>query len=82
MIGVLNVLYLERILSQQFLDRKYHDSIALEPNNKQKIYKSFIYFGSQSENLKRDLNLLIEKYYPSMDFNCILSNSFKIGSLF
>ncbi len=40
------------------------------------------YFGLQSEKLKPELRSSLSKLYPFVDFNIILTNSFKIGSFF
>ena len=40
------------------------------------------YFGKQAEQLKSELKLILGKYFPSITFRIILSNSFKISSFF
>ncbi len=40
------------------------------------------YFGLKSEKLKLELRSSLSKFYPFIDFNIILTNSFKIGSFF
>ena len=40
------------------------------------------YFGQQSEKLKTELLYLLSKYFKNVDFNIVLVNSFKVGSVF
>ena len=47
-----------------------------------RTYFSILYFGSQSEKLKKDLNLIFRKYFKDIDVCLVLKSSFNIGSFF
>ena len=51
-------------------------------NNPQIVYCVLPYFGSQSEKLKKDVLVLLEKYFSNVNFNLILVNNFRIANLF
>ena len=40
------------------------------------------FFGRQSEQLRDELLLLLNSFYPSLNFKIVLVNSFTIGRLF
>ena len=44
-------------------------------------YHIFLYFGKQSEKLKSDILILLNKYFTDHQFHIILTNNFTIGSL-
>ena len=45
-------------------------------------YFVFIYFSKQSEKLKSEILILLNKYFTNHQFHTILTNNFTIGSLF
>ena len=49
---------------------------------KKKLFISLPYFGSQSDDLGRDLRLLFDKFFFHVDFKIIFTNKFTIGSFF
>ena len=51
-------------------------------NNKEQIYISFPYFGQQSETMRTELKISLDKILPNFNFNISLVNKFTIGSFF
>lgn len=45
-------------------------------------YFSLPFFGPQSEKLKHELRILLKKYFPHVDFKIVLTNNFRIRSMF
>ena len=65
----------------KFMSSKYV-SASQSSSSTIKFYLSLPYFGKQSENLRRDLCILLKKYFADRDFRIILCNNFKISSFF
>ena len=51
-------------------------------NTLKTMYFSFPYFGSQSEKLKEELRVLIEKYFLNTECKIVLVNKFTVGYFF
>jgi len=66
---------------RQFLDRKYSQFEHIV-EDRETFYLSLPYFGTQSEKLKKDLDVILNKYFSHINFTIVLSNSFRIGSFF
>jgi len=49
---------------------------------KKKFYVKLPYFGFQSEKMKREISRTLSRFYPFVEFRIILTNDFRIGSLF
>jgi hypothetical protein len=67
---------------QKFLHKKFEPNPAILTAAKNKLYFTFPYFGSQSDNLKRELTVLLSTYFPNISFQLIFVNTFKIGTFF
>ena len=67
---------------KKFLNNNRQVKLLIPTVDKQKIYFSLPYFGTQSDNLKRELELILYKYFQHLDFKIVLFNSSKIGSFF
>ena len=72
---------IDRYISK-FLQTKFDPIISADQPLAQKMYFTLPYFGHQSEKLKTEIAALLQKYFPSISFQIILINKFKIGSLF
>ena len=72
-----------RSLSQisKFFSKHFSDTTSLY-NTKPTFYISITYFGSQSDELSRELSRLLSKYKSHIKFIIIQVNRHKIGSLF
>ena len=66
----------------KFLHKKFSVNNKPAEFNKDLIYVAMPYFGVQSEQLKKDLFVLICKFFPNLNIKIILVNKFTIGSLF
>ena len=66
---------------KKFLDNKFLRNSDVQ-NNRDTNFISLLYFGHKSVKMKSELSKLFLKYFPSLDFEIILVNSFTIGSLF
>ena len=52
------------------------------PEQNRSFYISFPYFGPYSDKLSNELSNLFRKYFRNIDFKIIMTNPFKISSLF
>ena len=66
----------------KFLDNKFNFRNKDNNLDVKKMYFSLPFFGHQSEKYKKELLLLFKRYFTSVDFNIVLSNSYKIGNFF
>ena len=60
--------------------RVFRSTPVLE--ERRKYYYVLPYFGYQSEKLRRELNILLSKYFSNILFKIISVNKFTIGSHF
>ena len=65
----------------KFLSKKFNFS---RPNvdEKQKLYFTIPYFGSQSEELRTEISKLMHKYFNNISFQLVLCNPYKLGNFF
>ena len=65
----------------KFLSKKFTIS---RPNvdEKQKLYFTIPYFGSQSEELRTEISKLMHKYFNNISFQLVLCNPYKLGNFF
>ena len=66
----------------KFLNKIYDPPIKVCTVSKLQKYVVLPYFGPQSEKLKKELCLMLSKFYSYMDVKIVLKNSHTIGSLF
>ena len=64
------------------MDKIQHPPSPIHTAEKQKVYVSFPYFGTQSTKLRKEVLELIGKIYPQVDFRMILVNGCKLGAMF
>ena len=70
-------------VTNQYLKNLYQPKIAVNDVPKQKLYVSLPYIGeSSSSGLRRELQRMLSKFYPSINFKFIFTNNFTIGSMF
>ena len=67
---------------RKFIARCNNSVEAIPTCEKKQMYCSLPYFGYQSENMKVELEKLINKYFPHVEIHLILTNNFTLGSLF
>ena len=65
----------------KFLSRKL-GSIQHIAQDRQSIYFTIPYFGSQSEELRKEISKLLHTYIKDISFQIIPCNSYKLGSFF
>ena len=65
----------------KFLSRKFNIQRRMI-DEKQKLYFTIPYFGSQSEELRTDISKLMHKYFSNISFQIILCNPYKLGNFF
>ena len=66
---------------KKFLQARISRSIPVL-NERHKYYFVLLYFGYQSEKLRRELDILLSKYFFNILFKIISVNKFTIGPLF
>jgi hypothetical protein len=66
----------------KYLDKIYKPSETISTVPKQIKYFSFPYIGSLSKNMTKELNIMLRKHLPSVEFKFVYINPLKIGSLF
>ena len=67
---------------KHFLNSKFVPQLGVATVDKRQFYFSLPYFGFQSEKLKKELDILISKFYIHLDVKIVLSNKFTVGSFF
>ena len=67
---------------RRFLDSKYKINPDTPVEKSPTLYCSMPFFGYPSEKMSRDLSNLCSKYFPNLSVKIILTNSFRISSLF
>ena len=64
-----------------FLSKKFNSSCRAA-NDKQKLYFTLPYFGSQSDELRTEISKLMHSYFNNISFQLILCNPYKLGNFF
>ena len=66
-------------VTNQYLKNLYQPKTAVNDVPKQKLYVSLPYIGeSSSSGLRRELQRMLSKFYPSINFKFIFTNNFTI----
>ena len=73
--------YVDRFI-RKFLDSRYQPDVSQSDTVSKKVYISLPFFGPQSEKLKTELQKLLSRHFTEFNFQIILKNTLKIGSLF
>ena len=74
--------YLVDCCIRKFLKKVYNPPAEICTVPKLQRYAVLPYFGAQSEKLKKELSIMLSKFYPYLDLRIILINNHKIGSYF
>ena len=64
-----------------FLSNKFNSSCRMI-SDKQKLYFTIPYFGSQSDELRTEISKLLHKYFSNISFQLILCNPYKLRNFF
>ena len=76
-----NTELLDRCISK-YLSKLYERNNVNSPEQNRSFYISFPYFGPYSDKLSNELSNLFRKYFSNIDSKIIMTNPFKISSLF
>ena len=67
---------------KKFLHNKFTDKAQYQTVNRQKVFISIPYIGSDSCKLKLDITRLLFTFYPQIKSFLYFKNNFKIGTFF
>ena len=73
--------YFDKFLNN-YLDRIYNPKNPTLSVPKLPVYMSLPFMGDHSYHCKKQLSLLINKYFPQVDFRCIFVNKNIVSSFF